>query len=37
MTWRPRFRHINAIDFGLQVALVVVGVLVVGVWKLFTR
>jgi len=37
MNWRPRFRHLNAIDFGLQVLLVVVGVLVVGLWNVFTR
>lgn len=37
MTWRPRFRHLNAIDAGVQVVLVVAGVLAVALWKLFTR
>jgi hypothetical protein len=29
--------RINAIDFGMQVAIIVVAVIVIGVWRLVTR
>jgi hypothetical protein len=37
MEWRRAFHHINAIDFAVQIARVVIGVIVVGAWRLVVR
>ena len=37
MKWRPALRHINAIDFAVQIALVVLAVIAVGISRLVTR
>jgi hypothetical protein len=37
MNWQRLFYRINAMDFGAQVVLAIVIVVVAGLWKLFTR
>jgi hypothetical protein len=37
MQWRRAFHRINAIDFAVQIGLVVIGAIVVAVWRLVAR
>jgi hypothetical protein len=37
MNWRRALVHLNALDLGVQLLLVVLGVIGLGLWKVFSR